>query len=405
MVWVRHRDGEVDPDGALNGENQQDGQSGGFKGKQQDDHDEQDGEDTDLHIVLSEGVGQIQGVGGVAHQKYIVSIVLLGDGADLAEKGLGLFPLRGHIGHKDHAGPVLAAKLLQANIQLLLQIVHLVCLFAGQVNHPFIPLLQQELKYIDQGNSVVIWILEDGSIFLSVEAIGLIEQPGQLDVYTGQLCELPGGHLVGQHPVVLHLGVGKSGGCCDGFQAGHLPEDLSLVFIAAPGDQDGDGVFLSEGAADLFFGQLPVRFVAEIGIIGVKDVAAAVGQHGTDHQDHQKDRGEDVAEVDDPLAEPVDVGDQIAVAGPLDGTAEQHQQAGHQQKDAQHTEDDALGQHNAHIEADTQLHSIRATSPEMVVRLEEEISMIALLRAAMSASRASRPLSRSSIYRWQKMMA
>ena len=29
----------------------------------------------------------------------------------------------------------------------------------------------------------------------------------------------------------------------------------------------------------------------------------------------------------------------------------------------------------------------------------------ALLRAAMSASRASRPLSRSSIYRWQKMMA
>ena len=48
---------------------------------------------------------------------------------------------------------------------------------------------------------------------------------------------------------------------------------------------------------------------------------------------------------------------------------------------------------------------IRATSPEMVVRLEEEISMMALLRAAMSASRASRPLSRSSMYRWQKMMA
>ena len=42
---------------------------------------------------------------------------------------------------------------------------------------------------------------------------------------------------------------------------------------------------------------------------------------------------------------------------------------------------------------------IRATSPEMVVRLEEEISMMALLRAAMSASRASRPLSRSSMYR------
>ena len=43
--------------------------------------------------------------------------------------------------------------------------------------------------------------------------------------------------------------------------------------------------------------------------------------------------------------------------------------------------------------------SIRATRPEMVVRLEEEISTMALLRAAMSASRGSRPLSRSSMYR------
>ena len=41
--------------------------------------------------------------------------------------------------------------------------------------------------------------------------------------------------------------------------------------------------------------------------------------------------------------------------------------------------------------------SIRATRPEIVVREEEEISTMALLRAAMSASRASRPLSRSSI--------
>ena len=49
--------------------------------------------------------------------------------------------------------------------------------------------------------------------------------------------------------------------------------------------------------------------------------------------------------------------------------------------------------------------SMRATRPEMVVRLEEEISTMALLNAAMSASRGSRPLSRSSMYRWQKMMA
>ena len=155
---------------------------------------------------------------------------------------------------------------------------------------------------------------------------------------------------------ILHLDVGKAGGRCDGLQISHLPEDLPLVFIAAPGDQDGDGIFLPEGAADLLLGQLPVGLVAEISVVGVEDIVAAVGQHGADHQHHQKDGRENVAEVDDPLSEPVDVGDQIAVAGPFDGAAEQHQQAGHQQKDAQHTEDDALGQHDAHIRADAQLH-------------------------------------------------
>ena len=48
--------------------------------------------------------------------------------------------------------------------------------------------------------------------------------------------------------------------------------------------------------------------------------------------------------------------------------------------------------------------SIRATRPEMVVREDEEISTMALDREEMSASRASRS-SRSSMYRWQKIMA
>ena len=42
----RHR--EVDPDGALNGEHQQNGQARRLEGKQQDHHDEQGGEDADF---------------------------------------------------------------------------------------------------------------------------------------------------------------------------------------------------------------------------------------------------------------------------------------------------------------------------------------------------------------------
>ena len=48
------REGEVDPDTALNGQNQQDRQTGRLEGKEQNDHNKQCGQHTDLEVIARE---------------------------------------------------------------------------------------------------------------------------------------------------------------------------------------------------------------------------------------------------------------------------------------------------------------------------------------------------------------
>ena len=126
--------------------------------------------------------------------------------------------------------------------------------------------------------------------------------------------------------------------------------------IVPPGHQHGDGILLAKGIGHLFGGQLPVWLVGKIGVVGVKDIGTVAGQNRPCNDHHQEDGGKHKAQLDHPFAPEVDLGHQIFVAGAVDGPLEHHQQAGHQQKDAQHGTHDALGQHDTHIKADAQLH-------------------------------------------------
>ena len=62
-------------------------------------------------------------------KNHLVPVVLLSDGPDLIQQGVGLVALSGYIGNKHQTGPVLAPQLLQAHVQLLLEIVYLIGLF------------------------------------------------------------------------------------------------------------------------------------------------------------------------------------------------------------------------------------------------------------------------------------
>ena len=67
-VGVQHRgEGEVDPDTALNDQDQQNGQAHGHKGEHQHQNHEYHGQDADHHIVSGEGNGLVIVAGGVAY--------------------------------------------------------------------------------------------------------------------------------------------------------------------------------------------------------------------------------------------------------------------------------------------------------------------------------------------------
>ena len=134
-------EGEIDPDRPLDGQHQQNGESGGLKGKEQNDHDKKGGQNADFQVVAGEGAREVESVGGVAHQNHIVAVVGFGDGADLLQKGIGLVSLLGEIGHKDQTGPVFAPQLLESGVQGLLEVLHLPGLLSAQGDHALVLLL------------------------------------------------------------------------------------------------------------------------------------------------------------------------------------------------------------------------------------------------------------------------
>ena len=217
-------------------------------------------------------------------------------------------------------------------------------------------MIQQELKHIDEGDRVVVRVLEDGAVLLHAQAIGLVKETGQLNIHARQLGELPGVHLVGEHPSVLHLDVSKAGGLGHLGQLRYPLQNVLFLVVVPTGHQHGDGVFLAKGIGHLFVGNAPGGLVVKVGVIGVKDIITVGGEHRSGNHHHQKDGRQNVTQTDDSLAPEVDLGYQIAVAGAVNGAAEEHEQAGHEQKHTQHGAHDALGQHDAHVKADAQLH-------------------------------------------------
>ena len=61
-----------------------------------------------------------------------VSVVFRGNGADLVQEGIGLRPLLGEIGSKDHPGPLFPLELLESIVQGILQLLHLAGLLSAQ---------------------------------------------------------------------------------------------------------------------------------------------------------------------------------------------------------------------------------------------------------------------------------
>ena len=121
MLQIRER--KVDPDTALNDDDEQHRQTGRLEGEQQNQNNEQRRQHADEQVVLAEGAGQVHGAGGIAYHVVVTVIILAHDVMDLVHKGESLVTFLGHVQVGDQAAVLVTLQLDLSLVQLGEQVV------------------------------------------------------------------------------------------------------------------------------------------------------------------------------------------------------------------------------------------------------------------------------------------
>ena len=355
VLQVRHR--EVDPDTALNDDDQQHGQTRGLECEQQDQDNEQRGQHTDQQVILAEGAGQVHGARRIADNvERIGGVVFADDVVHLVDEGERLVGLLGQVQIDDHTAVIVALQLLLGFIELVEQVVQRVLHIARERDVAVVHLLFQEPEHVVDRHFIIVQAVDNLAVLVMVDGVGTVQCLGNLEVEVGHLGQLARGHSVGQHIAVHRFNVGQTH---RGFDLGagvQLVEDPALGLIVARRHNDGHHVAGTEGVFDFLVGDLALALLGgdQVGV-GVA-VGAQVGKDRRRHDDDAEDRRDDKAGLDVELADGGDLGNQVFVAGLVDQLAEQHQQAGHQRKDTEHTEQDSLDQDRSQVAANAEVH-------------------------------------------------
>ena len=94
---------KVDPDTALNDNNQQYGQARRLERKKQHQNNKERGEDGNHQIVRNERCRQVSGTGGITHHIIVICVVFSDDGTHFVQEGVGFLPLFRKRQINDHA--------------------------------------------------------------------------------------------------------------------------------------------------------------------------------------------------------------------------------------------------------------------------------------------------------------
>ena len=212
---------------------------------------------------------------------------------------------------------MLTLQLGQTDIQLLLQIVHHLGLFALQLDDALILLFTQELEAVDQRNFIIIRVLEDGAVLLMFQTIRLIQQPCHLDIDTRNLGKLAGLELIGQH-VPLGFGIGKSLCLIDLGQFRDLGQNLALLLIVPLGYQKRNRILIAEGVRNTVECDTLLGRIVGINDVFRKTVVTLSRQENTGNNSHKEDGRQDIAQLDHRFAHQTDARYQIGMSGTLD---------------------------------------------------------------------------------------
>ena len=173
MLQIRHR--EVDPDTALNDDDEQHRQTGRLEGEQQDQNNEQRRQHTDEQVILTERAGQVHGAGGVADNiERILVVVFADDVVHPVDKGKGLVSLLGQVQIDDHTAVAVALQLLLGLVQLVKQIVQCVLHIAGKRDVAVMHLLLQKAEHIIKRHAVIVQTVDDLAVLVMIDSVGTV---------------------------------------------------------------------------------------------------------------------------------------------------------------------------------------------------------------------------------------
>ena len=358
QVFARdRRDGEVDPDTALNDEDQQQRHARGFEREQQDDEHDEHRDDADDRVVDGEGLFKVVFVRAVARDvDRAVGIVFLGDLMHEVGELIRLVAADGQVQIDEHSAEVLALKLVLRAGHLHLRVVQHRGLLVRERDEAGIDLIAGVEQNVDERDLIIGEVPGQLAIILLIGGIGRVDHLGHLIVQPGQLCELPRRELVGEHIAVHGLDVRQAHRRVDLIIGGKLFEDGAFLVIIPSGHDEGDHVCGGEGVLDHVLRDLrlvELRRGEQAVTVGIR---AARRELEAEDDEDQEDGGHKEARCVVVFADEGDFRDEAAVRGAVDERAEEHQQPRHHKKRRQQREGDGLNEADGHVRAELELH-------------------------------------------------
>ena len=349
--------GEVDPDAALDDQDQQDGHSDGLEGEQQHQQHDEDGHRADHRVVPTEGLLEVVFRAGIAHHVDVAFRVILPGGLRHGvQEGVGLLTALRQCQVDQHPVVGVALELEPGVGELLPGVVQGIHLFVIQCHVALVQLVADKEEHIHQGDAVRGDAANDLSEFLVLGRVGGVNAFCQLIVQVCQLGELPGRQAVRRHIAVHGLHVGKPQGVVHLVPLFQVVEHHPLGGVVSGGDHQGYQVGGGEGVVDHLLRDLDVVELGRLNAAVAVGIGAVPGEVEGQQDHRQKDRRNDEA---GPVGEAAHEGDgryEAAVAGPVHQGAEQHQQSGHHHKHRQQGEQDGFDEADGHVGADAELH-------------------------------------------------
>ena len=355
------REREVDPDRALDDQDQQHRQRHAAERHEQDRHNEHQREDADMCVVLTEGGGKVLILRGLADE-VALGIVLPGHALDDGEIIIRLLALDREIQPQSHAGVVLGVQLALGVDELvvgLLELLHEARVDARLVD---LALLIQELDHVDERDGGIVDVRQIHELAqrlrhaVVLRAVGGVGRAGDADVDIRKLGKLARREALRDGVAVLCLGAGKRDDLIDAVELVELGKERGLRLVIGERNDERHFVDFAEGGIDLLFAELVFVLLHRVERAVAEHIGAVIGEDRSGDQNDDEDRRDDVAGLDRKAAPGADLRQEALVVALVEQRAHEQQQRRHEQEHREHADQDRLDEHEAHVRADLDLH-------------------------------------------------